>query len=274
MFKSKKKNFQYINWKLLLVVAFLCVFGLVILYSATLSKNDFTHVKTQIIATLLGWFLIFILIVMDFDVIKKLTIPAYILGNALLVLTLFRGVGGAEWGSDSWIVLGPVSFQPSEFMKVILILTLSLLIEKYHKRINEPKILLRLLIVALIPIGLIGLQPDIGTAMVFLFFVVLMFFAAGVRFKYFVGAIVLALVSLPIIYSQLKPYQKNRIRVLINPEEDVTGIGWQFNQGAMAVGSGQLRGRGLFKGAQTQYNFISLKENDYIFAVLGEELGF
>ena len=146
MFKQKKKNYSNIDWKLPLIVALLCIFGLVILYSATLSMHSTKYIKTQIIATILGILLIGVLTLMDFDLIKKLSIPLYVLGNALLVLTLIKGVGGTEWGADSWLRIGSISFQPSEFMKIILILSLALMIEKYHERINEPKVLLELLI--------------------------------------------------------------------------------------------------------------------------------
>ena len=274
LFKQKKKNYSSIDWKLPLIVALLCIFGLVILYSATLSMHSTKYIKTQIIATILGILLIGVLTLMDFDLIKKLSIPLYVLGNALLVLTLIKGVGGTEWGADSWLRIGSISFQPSEFMKIILILSLALMIEKYHERINEPKVLLGLLIFAFIPVAIIGLQPDFGTAVVFVFFIVLMFYAAGLHFKYFLGALGLIILSVPVGLFLFKSHQLNRIRVFLNPESDVTGIGWQFNQGTLAVGSGRLKGRGLFHGTQTQYDFISLKENDYIFAVLAEELGF
>ena len=274
MFKRSKKNLDDFDWTLFFIVLVLCVFGLVILYSATLSLNNSRHILTQIVATCLGFFAIFVLTAMDFDVIRRISPFLYILGNALLVLTLVRGVGGKEWGADAWLRFGSFGFQPSEFMKVFLILYLAHYIDSVKERINEPKVLLKALVISFLPVVLIGLQPDFGTAMVFVFFIILMLYTAGLRIRYFLYALGLGLVSLPLAWLFFSDYQKNRIRVLLNPESDVTGIGWQFNQGALAVGSGKFKGRGLFKGAQTQYDFISLKENDYIFAVLGEELGF
>lgn len=274
MFKRNKKNLDDFDWTLFFIVLVLCAFGLVILYSATLSLNNNRHIITQIVATALGFLAIFILSVMDFDLIRKVSLYFYILGNALLVFTLMRGVGGKEWGADAWLRFGSFGFQPSEFMKVFLILYLAQYLDSVKERINEPKVLLKSLVISFIPVALIGLQPDFGTAMVFVFFIILMHYTAGVRIRYFFYALGLGLLSLPLAWFVFSDYQKNRIRVLLNPESDVTGIAWQFNQGALAVGSGKFTGRGLFKGAQTQYDFISLKENDYIFAVLGEELGF
>ena len=114
--------------------------------------------------------------------------------------------------ADSWLRIGSISFQPSEFMKIILILSLALMIEKYHERINEPKVLLGLLIFAFIPVALIGLQPDFGTAVVFVFFIVLMFYAAGLHFKYFLGALGLIILSVPVGLFLFKSHQLNRIR--------------------------------------------------------------
>ncbi|NLK44740.1 MAG: rod shape-determining protein RodA [Tissierellia bacterium] len=273
MFNLKKKSYKKFDYILLLSVLLLCIYGLVMIRSATLSKETLSFVKTQSLATGLGFFLILILVLLDYEFLGKLYIPIYIVCNVLLIAVLIFGFGDDQWGARSWLRIGPVSFQPAEFVKIGLIISLAKYIDNNKEDLNQPFTLLKVLVFAFFPVGLILLQPDAGTAMVFIFFIAAMLFVAEIKWKYIGYAIGAGLLSLPIIWFNLDDYQKDRIYNFIDPERDVSNTGLQAYQGRIAIGSGKIFGRGLFEGVQTQFNYIPEKQTDFIFAVVGEELG-
>ena len=274
MFNLKKKSFKKIDVMLIITVLLLCIYGIVMIRSATLSFGHDRNVKVQTLATILGFVGIFVLVLMDYQVIGKLYIPIYVVCIILLVLVVLFGTGEEQWGANSWLAIGGFSFQPAEISKVGVIIFLAKYISNKKKRINEPITLLKILILAGIPILLILMQPDLGTAIVFVFFIVIMLFVAGLDYKYFGYAFLAGIISLPIIWLNLADYQKNRIFSFLNPEMDLSDSGYQAMQSKIAIGSGKVFGRGLFQGVQTQYNYIPEKQTDFIFAVVGEELGF
>ncbi len=273
MFNLKKKAYKKFDYILFLTTLLLCGYGLLMIKSATLSKETMAYVKTQGIATLLGIFAIIILVLLDYEFLGKLYIPIYIVCNALLIAVLIWGIGKEQWGSNSWLELGPVIFQPSEFVKIGLIISLAKYIDNHKENINEPFTLLKILAFAFTPVVLILLQPDAGTAMVFVFFIAAMLFIAGIKWKYIGYAFLIGLLSLPVLWLKLDKYQRDRIFNFLDPERDTSGTGYQAMQGKIAIGSGKIFGRGLFEGVQTQFNYIPEKQTDYIFAVVGEELG-
>lgn len=273
MFNLKKKSYKKFDYILLLTVLLLCIYGLVMIRSATLSKETLSFVKTQAKATVLGFILILILVLLDYEFLGKLYIPIYILCNILLVAVLIFGIGDEQWGARSWLKIGPVSFQPAEFVKIGLIISLAKFIDNNKEDINRPFTLLKILAFAFLPVVLILLQPDAGTAMVFIFFIAAMLFVAEIKWKYIGYAIGLGLLSLPVLWFNLDEYQKNRIYNFLDPERDLSNSGLQAYQGRIAIGSGKIFGRGLFEGVQTQFNYIPEKQTDFIFAVVGEELG-
>ncbi|MDD7306153.1 MAG: rod shape-determining protein RodA [Peptoniphilaceae bacterium] len=272
MFNLKKKNLKQLDILLLLSTILLSVYGLFVLYSAYAGKLG--AIKSQIFSTLLGFLFIIIICTLDLDVLKKIYKPVYLVCVILLGLTVIFGRGGQEWGSDSWLVLGPISFQPSEITKVGLIFVLASHMDKYRNRINELPVLLATLIIAGIPVFLIMLQPDFGTAMVYLFFIAIMLFVGGLDWKWIIILMSLAIVALIFLLLNLEGYKANRILDFLDPSRDTSGSGWQQQQGLIAIGSGMLRGRGYMQGTQAQYGYIPEKETDYIFSVLAEELGF
>lgn len=274
MFNLKKKSFKKIDVTLIITVLLLCIYGIIMIRSATLSFGHDRNVKVQALSTLLGFIGILILVLMDYQLIGKLYIPIYVVSVLLLVLVLFLGIGEDQWGARSWLSIGGFSFQPAEISKVGVIIFLAKYIEKNKNQINKPFTLLKILIFAGIPIFLILMQPDLGTAVVFVFFVAVMLFTAGLDLRYFGYACLAGIVSLPIIWLNLEDYQKDRIISFINPEADLSNTGYQAMQSKIAIGSGKIFGRGLFKGVQTQYNYVPEKQTDFIFAVVGEELGF
>ena len=268
----KNKNLYKIDLFILISLILIILIGLVNLYSATISlKRNF--MLSQIVATILGFVLMFILIAVNIKFLKRLYLPIYIVSIALLILVLIIGTGDSV-GARSWIKFGPISFQPSEFVKLGMIICLATVIEKNSSKLKQPKTLLKVLIFAFIPVGLVLMQPDFGTAFVFILVIGSMLFVAGISLRLVVYTLIAAIASLPAFYINLSAYQKNRILNFLNPERDITNTGYQAVQGKIAAGSGKFIGRGLFKGPQNQFNFIPEKQTDYIFPVFVEEMGF
>ncbi len=274
MFNLRKKSFKKFDFILLITTILLCLYGLVLIYSATLSLENIRFVKTQSIATLIGFAAILFFVFFDYQFLGKLYIPIYILSAGLLIAVLIMGVGDEQWGSRSWLYIGNFGFQPAEFVKVGLIISLAKYMDKHKEDLNTPFVLFKVLALAFFPVALILLQPDMGTSMVFIFIIAIMLFAGGIKWKYIGIAVVTGLMSLPAIWIRLDEFQKNRFLNFLEPERDVSNTGYQALQGKIAIGSGKLFGRGLFKGTQTQFNYIPEKQTDFIFAVLVEELGF
>ena len=194
----------------------------------------------------------------------------------LLVAVLFtKPVNGAT----SWFDIGGFSFQPSEFAKVAVILFLAFIISKIQERyvedINKPSRLLIIFVAVAIPLLLIIKQPDYGTAMAFCIALAMILFTAGIDKKYIIGAIIIAGISIPILYNFILPeHAKKRIDIFLNPESDPRGSGYNIIQSKLAIGAGQLTGMGLLKGNQTQLGYLYPKTTDFIFSVIGEEMGF
>lgn len=274
MFNLKRKSFKKFDFILFFTTIALCIYGLILIKSATLSFNSTKYLKSQSIAIVIGIIAIFALVLIDYQFLGKIYIPIYVVSNLLLIAVLIWGFGDETWGSRSWLNIGGIVFQPSEFVKIGLIISLSKFIDNHKDTINEPFTLFKILAFAGFPILLIWKQPDAGTSIVFAFFIALMLFIAGLEWRYIGYAVGSVLVALPILWLKLKPYQKDRIFDFLEPERNPTGTNYQAIQGKIAIGSGKIFGRGLYQGVQTQYNYIPEKQTDFIFAVLVEELGF
>ncbi|WP_296142667.1 rod shape-determining protein RodA [uncultured Anaerococcus sp.] len=272
MFNIKKKNLKDLDLILLFATLILSIYGLVILYSAY--GGDFDSIKMQIASTLLGFVLIGIFCTMDLEVLKRFYLWIYGIGLGLLILTLIFGRGLDEWGAKSWVYIGSFSFQPSEFVKVGLIFAFAAYLDQNKYQINEPKKLIQALIFVAVPVGLILLQPDFGTAMVFLFFIAAMLFVAGLSWKWILFFAVGGITVGYLVLSNLSGYRADRIQNFLDPARDTSGSNWQQQQGMIAIGSGMLKGRGYLNGTQSQYGYVPEKETDFIFSVLAEELGF
>lgn len=170
-----------------------------------------------------------------------------------------------------------MSLQPSEFSKIVLILTLARLIDMFQKNgtLNRPQNILLIFLVIALPVLLIIKQPDYGTAMVILVMTAMMLFIGGIKWRYIIGAILAVSILIPVAYIYiLPPHAKARIEVFLNPESDPRGAGYNIIQSKLAVGSGQLWGMGLFNGNQTQLGILPMKTTDFIYPVISEEMGF
>ena len=270
----KKKLLKNTEWTVLIVSLLLFAIGLVALFSATQS-TEYGEFKKQI-----QWFLIsipFLILAycIDYNVIARFSAVIYLVMMGLLVGVLFtEPINGAR----SWFQFGDVGIQPSELSKVVVVLFISFLINKLQikgrKQINKIWKLLTVLLFMAIPIGLIIKQPDYGTAMAYIFAMLFMLFVSGIDKKYIILACIVVVVLVPIAYNHLPSHALKRIEVFLNPESDPRGDGYNIIQSKLAIGAGQLIGMGLFQGNQTQLGFLHPKTTDFIFSVIGEELGF
>ncbi|MBQ2897114.1 MAG: rod shape-determining protein RodA [Clostridia bacterium] len=268
----QKKNKQASTLTALSIIS--SIYGLVLIASATYSSGSISNIIVQCAAIIIGIVIMLILKALDFEILLELNKIIFIAYTALLILVLVIGTGRQETGTNGWISLGPVNIQPSEFAKIGFIITFSAHLNSVSDKINSFKNIALLILHLAVPLSLILLQPDYGTAMVFIFITIIMLFFAGLKLRYFVIAGCAFLASAPFIWMFLDEFQKNRILVFLNPELSPTGAGYNVIQSKLAVGSGMLFGKGLFKGTQIQMDFLPGKHTDFIFAVAGEELGF
>ncbi len=264
---------------LLSIVLVLCIFGIIILSSAS-SVASFQalgdpngYLKKQIISLIIG--LLLMVLIMQFNIswLRKLALPFLIVCCILLFLPFIPGLGPELLGARRWITFGGVFFQPSELVKLGLIIFLAAWFAKQPVHDAEPKKVLFPLLALLAGITLVLIkQPDLGTAIVILAVSVSVYFAAGAPLKHFVWIAGLLLAGLFLII-QVSPYRAARLTVFLNPDKDAQGAAYHINQSLLAIGSGGILGRGLGHSLQ-KFNYLPEAEGDSIFAIAAEELGF
>ena len=271
----KKKIIRNIEWGILVCTILLIAIGMVALFSATQS-TEYEELKKQIMWLIISIPVMIVIICIDYELIAKVSPFFYVICLILLVAVLFtESINGAS----SWFTVGPFSIQPSEFAKIFVILTFSFVITKIQARgrdeISRPTRLILALLIVAVPVFLIIKQPDYGTALAFLVATVLILFVAGIKKRYIFSCIAIVIVAVPLLYFFILPdHAKSRIDIFLNPDLDPRGAGYNVIQSKLAVGSGQLFGMGILKGNQTQLGFLYPKSTDFIFSVIGEEMGF
>lgn len=265
-----------LDYTLLFAVVILCFYGILVLYSSTriesIGGEPYFYVKRQSLWMIIGFlFLIFILFI-DYHQVERYSAVIYF--GVLILLVVVIIFGRSTYGARRWLSIGPFDFQPSEFAKIALIIFLADFLSK-----NKPK--LDNFFYFLLPFAYAGLlillvfkQPDLGTSLVYLAILIIMLFAVGVKIKYLILTFFVALSSVPLLWVFLKEYQKKRLILFINPNLDPLGGGYNVIQSKIAIGSGGFLGNGLFSGIQSQLNFLPAQHTDFIFSVVGEELGF
>ena len=210
----------------------------------------------------------------DYEQFGNIVKYIYLFSVAILILVLIFGTSG-DWGAKSWIRFGSIGLQPAELAKVCFILTFSYHLSMVEDKVNDIKVLLGLLLHIAVLVGLIMLEPDLGSALVFMFMFACMLFIAKLSYKYIIPVIALVGISLPLIYNfVLDEYQKLRIDVFFDPNIDPLRSGYNVIQSKIAVGSGQLWGKGFMQGTQNQMSILPTKSTDFIFSVFSEEFGF
>lgn len=270
-----KRNLKNTEWSILIISLVLFVIGVVALYSCT-QATEFDEMKKQIIWFVVSIPILVVFFVVDYNLISKATYVAYGISILLLVGVLFTPeINGAR----SWFNIGAFSLQPGEFAKVFVVILFSTIICKFQEKgkneINKPWKLMLALMVVVVPTLLIVIQPDIGTAAAFIVSTIFILFVAGIDKKYIIVTCVLIVILVPLIYMFILPdHAKTRIDVFLNPNLDPRGSGYNVIQSKLAVGAGKVFGMGILKGNQTQLGFLYPKTTDFIFAVVGEEMGF
>jgi rod shape determining protein RodA len=265
-----------IDWLLLLLVFGIVTWGLVTVYSATHGRLE-THLDDLYLKQLY-WFcagLVMMVLVtfIDYQLLSRAAYPLLAIGILLLIAVFL--VGRVVSGARRWLVFGPFSFQPSELVKVFLVLSFARYFTETRRegglRFRD---LLIPLVMVVVPFALIAKQPDLGTALVLFFMASALIFTSGFPLKILTLITAGGVIAMPIGWTFLKGYQKVRVITLLNPDFDPLGAGYHSWQSKIAIGSGGFWGKGWLAGTQSGLNFLPEKHTDFIFAVFAEEWGF
>ena len=269
-----REKLYRLDWMLIISALLLTGIGLLTLFAINLKAIDLPEAFNpinQVIFAIIGIGAMFFISGIDYSFWYRMAVWVFIAG--LVSLALVLAVGSATHGSTRWIDLGFMQFQPSEIMKLGAIMYLAKVLSKQVKKKSLQILFVSGLILAL-PVGLIVLQPDLGTGLVLIFIWLVMIYMAGVNRKLLLVLGLIAAVSVPVLSSNLQPYQQKRLESFLNPLSDPRGSGYNVVQSQITIGSGQFRGRGLSAGSQSQLNFLPSQHTDFIFAVVGEKMGF
>lgn len=256
----------------LTVVLALGLLGIVMQYSA--AGGDFSvFALKQSISLALGLGLMVVVAALPTSLLLRLSYLVYLGCLGLLVLVELKGVMGM--GAQRWIAVGPLTIQPSELMKLGVVLALARYFHSAPMEGGKHFFLLMLpIVLTIVPVGLILHQPNLGTAAIVCIIAFAMCFMAGIRWYYFAGAISAVAALIPIAYHFLHDYQKRRVKTFLDPDADPLGAGYNIIQSKIAIGSGGIFGKGLLQGSQGQLDFLPEKQTDFIFTMLAEEFGF
>ena len=261
-----------VDYFLIIIVAIIGLMSVFSIYS-TESGNFSFYTKNHLTRFLVFFFMFLVLSFVRVSFWYRQAYIFYILGILLLLLVIFFGISAS--GSKRWINFFIMNLQPSELMKIAIIVCFA----RYYHRIQSSdiqsyKYLLQPIILLLIPCYLVITQPDLGTAILIAGSGLAIIWLAGLNLKYFIYSGLILLVSLPFVISILKPYQKSRILTFFNPDRDPLGAGYQIIQSKIAIGSGGLLGKGFLQGTQSYLEFLPEKHTDFIFTLFSEEFGF
>ncbi len=268
-FLEKIKSIDYFLILIIVLIGSISIFAIYSTEGGTFSY----YTKNHLIRLLTFFFMFLALSFIRITTWYRHAYLFYFLGLALLFFVIFFGVTSS--GSKRWINLYFLNLQPSELMKIAIIVCFA----RYYHRIQNVdiqsyKFLLQPIILLIIPCYLVITQPDLGTAILIAGSGISIIWLAGLNIKYFVYSGLLLLVSMPFVISILKPYQKSRILTFFNPDRDPLGAGYQIIQSKIAIGSGGFYGKGFLKGTQSYLEFLPEKHTDFIFTLFSEEFGF
>jgi len=259
--------FAVFDAPLLLILGLLLTTGLVTLYSASIGIPG--KLEDQLRNIGMAFFVMWVVANISPQVMMRIAVPAYVVAIGLLVAVALFGT--VKLGARRWLHVG-VDIQPSEFMKIAMPLMLAWFFQRRAGVIRWHTFLIAAILLA-VPVGLIAKQPDLGTALLVLAAGFYVIFLAGLSWKMLVGLVVAGGASLPVVWSMLHDYQRERVMMLIDPSSDPLGKGFHIIQSTIAVGSGGLLGKGWTHGTQAHLEFIPERTTDFIFAVYSEEFG-
>ncbi len=271
IYNSVFSKLQSISYPFLILIIILFFIGLAALYSISNGEfNSWPLKHSQ--RFILGLIIFFIVVLFDLRLIFGYAYVIFFLSIISLVIIPFFGIESN--GATRWISIAGISLQPSEFVKYTLILALA----KYFHSINNDNSFIKTLIIPLtittVPVLLVIIQPDLGTALIILLGGISLFWISGLNYKYFIVGVFSIICSLPVLWQYLKEYQKDRVLTFFNPERDPLGNGYHIMQSKIALGSGGIFGKGYMEGTQSHLNFLPEMQTDFVFTMLGEEFGF
>ncbi len=280
MVLKERRLFQNFDWWLIAAVGLLVLLGIVLINNTTAGVEgifdtenlieDFTF--RQILYALAGFTVLFILSQFDYRIFAGLSWYFYA-GMIGLLLVVFA-LGRLTLGAQRWIPLGPFQLQPSEIGKLLLVLVLAKYLADHSKQMDKWRTLVISFGIVILPTVMTYAQPDLGTSLIFLFVWGIMILAAGLSWKQLLTLGILLLILLPIVWLTMQDYQRARLTTFFNPTADPLGAGYNVAQARIAIGSGEVWGRGIGAGTQSQLQFLRIRHTDFIFSVVGEELGF
>ena len=258
-------------------ILLICIVAIGIISFATMYSTDggqvLFHTKSHLSKFIIFFSLMILISFLNIRFWFSVGYVAYFIGIVMLVWTVNFGVTAS--GSQRWIDLYFINVQPSELMKIFIILCLA---KYFHRsrleKVNSFYAVITSLIIIFFPMGLVIIQPDLGTSLLISISGIIVLWFAGLNHKYFFYSFLFSILSLPFIISFLKPYQKLRVLTFLNPDRDPLGAGYQIIQSKIAVGSGGLFGKGFLKGTQSYLEFLPEKHTDFIFTLFSEEFGF
>jgi rod shape determining protein RodA len=258
----------HIDLPLLLLLVLICGFGLVVLYSAT--GESIAQLQRQALRLFVAMLLMLAIAQLPPRMLRQWSVPLYLVGVGLLLLVLL--FGEQSKGAQRWLDLGVLRFQPSEMLK----LALPMMVAWYLSLRQLPPRALDVLVVSVLialPVLLIAKQPDLGTAMLVASAGIATLFLAGLRWRLIIGLLAAAAAAAPVLWSLMHDYQRRRVLTFLDPGSDPLGAGYHIIQSQIAIGSGGLYGKGWLAGTQSHLEFLPERSTDFIFAVLGEEMG-
>jgi rod shape determining protein RodA len=261
-----------INWGLVLLITMIACIGFAMLYSVA-GAHVSPWASKQMMRFAVGLAILVVAALVDIRVWMNLAYPAYAL--ALLLLVGVEVAGHVGLGAQRWIELGPLQLQPSELMKISLVLALARYLHGLGvEDVSRPLRLLIPLVMIVLPAVLVLLQPNLGTATILVADGISLLFLAGLSWWWIAPAFASVAAAVPVAWEFLHDYQKRRVLTFLNPASDALGAGWNISQAEIAIGSGGAAGKGFLQGTQGQLNFLPEKETDFIFTAVGEEFGF
>ncbi len=261
------------DWPMFLIVLAICGLGVLQIYSATHGTVWHDSWWKQAIYIGAGIILMWAVSLIDYHAMMTQLLPLYVLSVVGLLAVLL--IGKTAFNSTRWIALpGGIHIQVSEFAKLVIILVVARFMTELRSDVLELPDLLKITGLLAIPMLLIAKEPDLSTAVTYLPILGVGVFLVGLRWQYWAAFAAIVLLVVPLSFSLLKPYQRDRLVIFLNPDTDPKGTGYQIRQSKIAVGSGGMWGRGVTKGTQTQLRFLPVAHTDFIFSSLSEELGF
>lgn len=272
-FKALLKN---IDVTLLVLIGLFFIISIVMVGSTSYDTSFHFNRKiiVQIVAFILGMIVLFVVMAIDYTNFQNIDKFLYGFSIAVLLLVFIPGIGKEQFGARGWINLGPVDFQPSEIVKLTFILWFAKYLIDHSYELSTFKGFVKASLWASPIILIVLIEPDLGNAAVLSFITIGMIFCAGIDYKLFAKIGAFILVSFPILYRLMDAHQKIRIDAFLNPSNLSLPGNYQVWNSKIAIGSGGLLGKGLFHGTQKSLKFLPVQESDFIYAVIGEELGF